>query len=45
MGNSCNHEHEEEIEEDNREFNKHDNYGRQETAKVNSDFLLFSCNT
>ena len=23
---------------------KHDVYGRQQTAKVNSDFLFFSCN-
>ena len=27
----------------NREF-KHDVYGRRQTAKVNSDFLFFSCN-
>ena len=26
-----------------REF-KHDVYGRRQTAKVNSDFLFFSCN-
>ena len=31
------------CQRNNREF-KHDVYGRRQTAKVNSNFLFFSCN-